>query len=61
MRAAYYTKLGSARDVLRLGEVDTPSPGLGDIRVRAHAKKCKGAIFREGEAPNRRSPVQPVV
>ena len=36
MRAAYYTKLGSARDVLRLGEVDTPSPGPGDIRVRVH-------------------------
>jgi NADPH2:quinone reductase len=36
MRAAYYTQLGAARDVLRLGEVDTPVPGPGDIRVRAH-------------------------
>ena len=27
MRAAYYTKLGAARDVLHIGEVDTPSPG----------------------------------
>ena len=36
MRAAYYTKLGSARDVLRLGEIDTPSPGPGEIRVRVH-------------------------
>jgi NADPH2:quinone reductase len=36
MRAAYYTKLGSAKDVLQLGEIDTPSPGPGDIRVRVH-------------------------
>ena len=36
MRAAYYTQLGAARDVLRIGEVDTPAPGPGDIRVRVH-------------------------
>jgi NADPH2:quinone reductase len=36
MRAAYYTQLGSARDVLRIGEVDTPLPGPGEIRVRVH-------------------------
>ena len=36
MRAAYYTQLGAARDVLRLGELDTPEPGPGDIRVRVH-------------------------
>jgi NADPH:quinone reductase len=36
MRAAYYTQLGSARDVLRLGEIDTPAPGPGEIRVRVH-------------------------
>ena len=36
MRAAYYTKLGAARDVPRLGEVDIPSPGAGEIRVRVH-------------------------
>jgi NADPH2:quinone reductase len=34
MRAAYYTQLGAARDVLRFGELDTPAPGPGDIRVR---------------------------
>jgi NADPH2:quinone reductase len=36
MRAAYYTQLGAARDVLRLGELDTPEPGPGDLRVRVH-------------------------
>jgi NADPH:quinone reductase len=34
MRAAYYEKNGSAKDVLRVGEVDTPKPGPGEVRVR---------------------------
>jgi NADPH2:quinone reductase len=36
MRAAYYTKLGTAKDVLQLGEIDTPEPGPGELRVRMH-------------------------
>ena len=34
MRAAYYERNGSARDVLRLAEVETPEPGRGEVRVR---------------------------
>jgi NADPH2:quinone reductase len=34
MRAAYYTQLGAAKDVLRLGEIDTPDPGAGELRIR---------------------------
>ena len=34
MRAAYYETNGSARDVLRVGEVDTPQPGPGEVRVK---------------------------
>jgi NADPH2:quinone reductase len=34
MRAAYYEKNGSARDVLHLGEVETPQPGAGEVRIR---------------------------
>jgi NADPH:quinone reductase len=37
MRAAYYDANGSARDVLRLGEVETPRPGRGEVRVRLAA------------------------
>ena len=33
MRAAYYEKNGST-DVLHVGEVDTPQPGPGEVRVR---------------------------
>ncbi len=36
MRAAYYEKNGSARDVLTLGEIETPKPGPGEVRVRLH-------------------------
>src|SRR5882724_2394633 len=34
MRAAYYERNGIAREVLTLGEVDTPKPGPGEVRVK---------------------------
>jgi NADPH:quinone reductase len=34
MRAAYYEKNGPAAEVLHLGEVDTPKPGHGEVRVK---------------------------
>jgi NADPH:quinone reductase len=34
MRAAYYEKNGPAAGVLTLGEVDTPRPARGEVRVR---------------------------
>jgi NADPH2:quinone reductase len=34
MRAAYYEKNGSAAEVLHIGEVATPTPGPGEVRVR---------------------------
>lgn len=34
MRAAFYEKLGPARDVLRIGEIPDPQPGPGEVRVR---------------------------
>ncbi len=37
MRAAFYTQTGPARDVLKVGEIDTPAPGKGEILVRVHA------------------------
>jgi NADPH2:quinone reductase len=37
MRAAFYEVMGLARDVLRVGEVETPKPGPGEVRVRVHA------------------------
>lgn len=34
MRAAYYERNGTAREVLIVGEVETPKPGPGEVRVK---------------------------
>jgi NADPH:quinone reductase len=34
MRAAWYEKNGAAAEVLNLGEVETPKPGPGEVRVK---------------------------
>jgi NADPH2:quinone reductase len=34
MRAAYYEENGPAADVLHHGEIDTPKPGPGEVRVK---------------------------
>ena len=34
MQAAYYERIGSARDVLQIGELPDPHPGPGEVRVR---------------------------
>ena len=37
MRAAWYERTGPAREVLQLGEMETPEPGSGEVRIRIHA------------------------
>ncbi|MBI1204838.1 MAG: zinc-binding dehydrogenase [Rhodopseudomonas sp.] len=37
MQAAYYEANGSARDVLRVGEIATPQAGAGEVRVKLAA------------------------
>jgi NADPH2:quinone reductase len=39
MRAALYERYGAAADVLRVGEVERPEPGPGEVRVRI---ECSG-------------------
>ncbi|UNO43191.1 NADPH:quinone reductase [Streptomyces sp. MST-110588] len=34
MRAAWYENRGRAREVLRVGEMETPVPGPGEVRIR---------------------------
>lgn len=34
MKAAYYERNGNARDVLKVGDVETPHPGPGEVRVK---------------------------
>ena len=37
MRAAFYTELGQAADVLQVGEIDAPKPGPGEVRLEIRA------------------------
>jgi NADPH2:quinone reductase len=37
MKAAWYEKQGPARDVLVVGEMETPMPGEGEVRIRIEA------------------------
>ena len=34
MRAAYYEAQGSAREVMRVGDIATPTAGPGEVRVK---------------------------
>jgi len=36
MRAAYYERVGPAREVLTVGQLPIPEPGPGEVRVRIH-------------------------
>ena len=36
MKAAWYEKLGPAREVLEIGEVIDPAPGPGEVVIRVH-------------------------
>lgn len=59
MRAAFYTQQGDAREVLQTGELPTPEPGLGEVRVRLRAsgvnpsdwKSRRGGTGRRMSAP----------
>ena len=37
MRAGWYEKTGPALDVIAVGEIETPTPGAGEVLVRIHA------------------------
>ncbi len=37
MKAVYYERNGTARDVLRVDDVETPRPGAGEVRVKLAA------------------------
>ncbi len=47
MRAAYYEANGPARSVLQLGEVATPEPGPGEVRVKLASLGCQ-SLRRQG-------------
>ena len=54
MRAAWYETFGAARAVLRVGDVDTPSPAPGEVLVRLHTSGVNPSDTkkRAGSFPN---------
>ncbi len=53
MRAAWYERNGSAREVLQVGELETPEPGPGEVRVRIRASGINPSDWktRSGSRP----------
>ena len=49
MKAVWYEKLGPAREVLTSGEMDSPDPGPGEVRVKLYASGVNPAdVKRRG-------------
>ena len=53
MRAAWYERTGSARDVLQIGTLPDPEPGFGEVRVRVHSSGVNPSDWksRSGSRP----------
>ncbi len=54
MRAAYYEKNGTAREVLVLGDVDLPMPGPGEVRVKLKTSGVNPSDVKSREGRTRK-------
>jgi NADPH2:quinone reductase len=54
MRAAYYERNGTARDVLSVGEIDTPTPGPGEVRVKLRTSGVNPSDVKAREGRTRK-------
>jgi NADPH2:quinone reductase len=54
MRAAFYEKNGTARDVLSVAEIETPQPGPGEVRVRLKASGVNPSDVKAREGRTRK-------
>jgi NADPH2:quinone reductase len=61
MRAASYSEFGSARDVLKVGEVKTPEPRAGEVRVRLATSGVNPSDVKQRARAVARSIAFPVV
>ena len=46
MRAVWYEAYGPAKEVLKFGELETPDPGAGEVRVRLHASGANPSDYK---------------
>lgn len=61
MKAAFYRALGPAGEVLQVGELDTPQPGPGEVRVRLRASGVNPSDVKSRSGRNRRPLAFPLV
>jgi NADPH:quinone reductase len=54
MRAAFYERNGTARDVLQIGEVDTPRAGPGEVRVKLAASGVNPSDVKSRQGTTRK-------
>ena len=54
MRAAYYERNGAAREVLVLGEIETPRPGPGEVRVKLKTSGVNPSDVKSREGRTRK-------
>ena len=54
MQAVYYERNGPARVVLRVGEVDTPRPGPGEVRVKLAASGVNPSDVKSRQGTTRK-------
>lgn len=61
MRAAWYDRPGDAADVLVVGELPDPEPGIGEVRVRLHATGVNPADVKRRAGAGGRAMIAPRV
>ena len=54
MKAVYYESNGTARDVLRVGDVETPRPGAGEVRVKLAASGVNPSDVKSRQGTTRK-------
>jgi NADPH2:quinone reductase len=54
MRAAYYERNGSAREALTVGEIETPTAGPGDVRVKLAASGVNPSDVKSRQGTTRK-------
>lgn len=54
MRAAYYERNGTAREVLVLGDIETPRPGPGEVRVKLKTSGVNPSDVKSREGRTRK-------
>jgi NADPH:quinone reductase len=52
MKAAFYEKQGSAREVLKIGDQPTPEPGFGEVRVRLRTSGANPSDWKSRSGRN---------